>query len=99
MNNMKWIIYVVCTCAVVDLALLMYSIDRKVDVFAPGIYVLGLSLLITYTILIVLLIEKKDWFETRILLSIFLLLPCLIYLFIHLLILFLNLISLLKYLD
>lgn len=93
---MKWIIYIVCACAVFDVALLKYNIENKVDVFAPGIYVLGLIFLIIYTVLIVLLIKKKDWFETRTLLPIFLLLPSLIYLVVHLLILFLNLISLLR---
>lgn len=93
---MRWIIYLVCTCAVIDLIILKNNIDNKVDVFAPGIYVFVLIFIVFYTIFFVLLIERREMFDRKLLLSIFILSPCLLYLIAHIFIVFANLVNVLN---
>jgi len=80
---MKWVIYLVSGCAVADFFILNHSINNEIDVFAPGLYIVLLLLLIIYTVSFTLLIEKKELMNRRAFLSVLILIPCFIYLFIH----------------
>lgn len=83
---MRWIIYIVGLCIVIDFLLIQYNVRHKADVFAPGIYIVLSLLVLLYTILSVVVIDKKSLFAKRTLLSIFILSPCFIYIFIHVLV-------------
>ena len=87
---MKWIVYLVLFCAITDIVIIEYNINKKNDVFMPGFYVVLLLLVVIYSILAVRFIRKKKMMEKRIVFSIMILLPSLIFLFIHVLILFAN---------
>jgi hypothetical protein len=85
---MKWVIYSVCGFAVVDLIILQYNINTNVDVFTPGIYVVLLLFLILYTVLCVLIIDKRELMDKYPFRSLFILMPCFLYLLIHIMLSF-----------
>lgn len=90
---MKWISYLVILCAIIDLVVINRSIHNNVDVFAPGFYVLILAGLIIYTLMVTYLINRYSWLDERPILSFFILAPSILYLFFHLIILIVNIVS------
>lgn len=96
---MKWIIYLVAGCAIYDIVLLQYNVNISTDVFAPGYLFLIVLSFVIYTAIVVFLIDRKEWLDTRQFLSVILLGPPMLFLFGHIFVLLANVNILLHYID
>jgi hypothetical protein len=70
----------------IDLVLIEYNIRNKVDVFMPGLLFMAILIFDIYTIVIQLIIKRKNMLENNLMLSFLFLSPCVIFLFVHLII-------------
>ena len=77
---MKWINYALVTCAIFDIV--AYSLDKS-DTSFKGLIIIVLLFLTIYAIVSIWIVEKRRLMDRRPFLSVLILMPCFIYLFIH----------------
>lgn len=93
---MKWVFFSVLALAILDVGLVQYHIRKGDDVFAPGLLVVILVPLLVYTGALVYVAIKKDLPDKWPVMTHLLLLPAYLFLLLHVIFLFVNLMNYLK---